>query len=291
MTLPVTCGAHAVEHHLQHFAVAFRNWILSAAVELHEATGGTGLDGCPSAWFGGGAGRPHAEGYGHVSGSSGRSFDELVDEATSASLEGWDFSFLLGRTEGEPLPWSYEHLAAGLVVAAQRVLDVDTGGGEVFSGLRPPPGSVAVEPYSPNVPVAARRLRPLGVQVVARPTDALPVGDATFDLVLNRHGRLHPTETYRVLAPGGRLLSQQVGARNDVELNEALGLPGPVHAAAPAAVDDLLRDLRSAGFTAPTVREAVVVTRFLDVGAVVFQLRAVPWQAPGFDVVRHREIL
>ncbi|WAP50741.1 hypothetical protein OL239_12005 [Arthrobacter sp. ATA002] len=37
--------------------------------------------------------------------------------------------------------------------------------------------------------------------------------------------------------------------------------------------------------------EKLVSTRFLDVGAVVFQLRAVPWQAPGFDAVSHREHL
>jgi len=31
--LPVTCGPQVIEHHLQHFAVEFRNWILGAATE------------------------------------------------------------------------------------------------------------------------------------------------------------------------------------------------------------------------------------------------------------------
>jgi len=127
--------------------------------------------------------------------------------------------------------------------------------------------------------------------VVARTTDALPVDDAMFDLVLNRHGWLDVGETHRVLAPGGRLLSQQVGARNDSELNEALGIPVSVAPTAPAAIDDLGDQLDRAGFAPRTVREAVVVTRFLDVAAVIFQLRAVPWQAPGFDLVRHRKHL
>lgn len=220
-----------------------------------------------------------------------RSLDELIDEATEAPLEGWDFSFLNGRAETEPLPWSYEHLAAGLVTNARRILDVDTGGGEMFSSLRPPSGSIAVEPYQPNVAVAARRLEPLGIHVVERPTDALPVDDAMFDLVLNRHGWLHAGETYRVLAPGGRVLSQQAGARNDIEFNAALGVAVSVGSPAPAALEDLVNDLEHAGFAPRNVREAVVVTRLLDVGAVVFQLRAVPWQAPNFDVVRHREHL
>lgn len=34
VTLPATCGHDVVEHHLQHFAVEFRNWILRAAHEL-----------------------------------------------------------------------------------------------------------------------------------------------------------------------------------------------------------------------------------------------------------------
>lgn len=33
VTLPATCGPQVIEHHLQHFAVEFRNWILRAAAE------------------------------------------------------------------------------------------------------------------------------------------------------------------------------------------------------------------------------------------------------------------
>lgn len=36
VSLPVSCGADVVEHHLQHFAVEFHNWILQAAAE-HSA--------------------------------------------------------------------------------------------------------------------------------------------------------------------------------------------------------------------------------------------------------------
>ncbi len=34
VTLPATCGQEVVEHHLEHFAVEFRSWILRAAHEL-----------------------------------------------------------------------------------------------------------------------------------------------------------------------------------------------------------------------------------------------------------------
>ncbi len=220
--------------------------------------------------------------------TSRKTFDEFVDEATSAPVEGWDFSYLRGRIEDEPLAWSYPELAAGLIARSRRVLDVDTGGGELFSSWQPPAGSVAVEPYPPNVPVAARRLGPLGVTVVERPADSLPVEDAGFDLVLNRHGFLQAAETYRVLAPGGLLLTQQVGARNDVEFNAALDVPVPAAPATPSTVSELVTALTGAGLTIDEVREAWLRTRYLDVGAVIFQLRTVAWQVPGFDPARHR---
>lgn len=206
-------------------------------------------------------------------------------------MEGWDFSFERGRTEGKPLPWDYQEIARGLVAKAHRVLDVDTGGGEMFSSLGPPAGSIAVEPHHPNVAVAAQRLEPLGIGVVERRDTALPVSDGGFDLVLNRHGYLQAEETSRALMPGGRLLTQQVGARNDVEFNEALDTPASIDPAAAVGPQRLVDSLNSAGLRVIDVREAVIVTRYLDVGAVVFHLRAVPWQVPGFDVVRHRRQL
>ena len=49
--------------------------------------------------------------------------------------------------------------------------------------------------------------------------------------------------------------------------------------------------LRAAGLRVLRADEAWPQTRFLDVGAVVLHLRAVSWQVPDFDVVRHRSQL
>jgi len=91
------------------------------------------------------------------------------------------------------------------------------------------------------------------------------------------------------LALGGRLLTQQVGARNDVEFNEALGIPPVVDPTLPFTLEKVVADLESAGFAITDGRNAVIVTRYLDIGAMIFQVRAVPWQARGFDAVRHRQ--
>jgi SAM-dependent methyltransferase len=220
--------------------------------------------------------------------AAARSYDELVAAASSAPTEGWDFSFLAGRIGGSPLPWNYVELAQAAVTEARAVLDLDTGGGETLEEvLGGTPNSiassrtvVATEPYPPNLPVAAERLGPLGVDVRAR-IDILPVEDDFADLVLNRHGALDAAEVARVLRPGGRLLTQQIGPENDAELNAALSAPPPSSGTSVAA---LVEKLQSVGLVVDEAQTATSEVRFGDIGAVVYQLRMVAWQIPDFDV-------
>ncbi len=224
-----------------------------------------------------------------MSSSTQAEVDRLVAEAAAVPLSGWDFSRLDGRVRSDPLPWDYVALAGAAARRAERVLDIDTGGGEVLATLGAPPGSVAVEPYPPNVPIARARLSPYGIEVRPRTDHRLPVEDAAFDLVLNRHGALDPDEIARVLRPGGEVWTQQVGAGNDAELNVALGAPAPFGGLeSPTASTALLQD---AGLAVVRAERARPRTHYLDVGAVVLQLRAVSWQVPDFDVDRHRSQL
>ena len=57
--------------------------------------------------------------------------------------------------------------------------------------------------WPPNVPVAAARLAPMGVQVVHASGLRLPLADGSIDLVLNRHEELDPPDVARALRPGG----------------------------------------------------------------------------------------
>ncbi|GMA25975.1 methyltransferase type 11 [Luteimicrobium album] len=199
-------------------------------------------------------------------------FLSLIEDAAATAIDGWHFSFLDGRRTSEPLPWSYEHLASDLAASASRVVDVDTGGGEVLARLAPPAGSVAVEDWPANVPIATRRLRPLGVEVRGRVDGKLPLDDASTDVVLNRHGDLDLAETARVLRPGGTLLTQQVGVGNETELNQSFGVLAAPMPQAVADVADLTARARDAGLVVDLAAHAVAVDRNLDVGAVVLQL-------------------
>ncbi|GAA2674540.1 class I SAM-dependent methyltransferase [Nonomuraea recticatena] len=218
------------------------------------------------------------------------SYNDLVGQALHASLRGWDFSWLRDRTSGGSPSWRYTERASALLSAAPRLLDLDTGGGEVLASLAPlPRHTVAMEAWQPNIPIAAERLRPLSATVLGGTADAIPVSEATFDLVLNRHGALNAAEVARVLTPGGRLLTQQVGTRNDVELNVALGAPAPDPEAWTLAV--AVDRLRRYGFRVLDAREEMIDYVFHDIGAVVFQLRAVPWQVRDFDLNRYERPL
>jgi SAM-dependent methyltransferase len=179
-------------------------------------------------------------------------------------------------------PWDYEATARELARSAGSVLDLGTGGGERLSEIvRGSRARVtATESWETNVPVAHRRLAPLGVRVVQASSLRLPFVDAAFDLVLDRHEELDPREVVRVLRPGGRFLTQQVD-RNDwkelrryfrltdfgdqfVEYKEALEAEGMV-------VQGARHDQRVA---------------YGGLGDVVFMLLTAPDTVPDFDPER-----
>jgi SAM-dependent methyltransferase len=207
----------------------------------------------------------------------------LVAAAAEVPLHGWDFGWLDGRAVTAEPSWHYPDLARELLRDAGTVLDIDTGGGELLASLDPPAGRTwAAEGWPPNVPVAAERLGPLGVEVVG--TEELPFEDGQFSVVLNRHGRFDGAGLARVLADGGVLLTQQVGSDDCVELNRALG----------ARVSDqhwnldvATEALTAAGLDVVDAREEWPLLRFHDIGAVVYQLRMVPWQIKDFTVERY----
>ena len=159
------------------------------------------------------------------------SFDELVAEAEAAPIVGWDFSWLDGRATEERPPWHYSERVAERAAAARRMLDVQSGGGELLAKLPAFPRLlVATEGYRPNLAIAARRLRTRGAFVVGAPDDgpALPFASNTFDLVTSRHPiTAWWDEIARVLEPGGTYFSQQVGAGSMHEVSEFFLGPFP----------------------------------------------------------------
>ena len=219
-------------------------------------------------------------------------FDYLVSEA-SKKFEGWDFSYLesTGRVQEFPLSWNYRNEVKIRLLEASSLLDMGTGGGEFLSSLSPfPKYTCATEGYEPNIIIARNRLEPLGVKVYRIDDDEyLPFDDETFDLVINRHESYSPREVKRILKKQGTFITQQVGGLNNREINELLGTPKYEHYN--WNLETAVTKLNEAGFKITEQKEDIVKTRFYDIGAIVFYLKAVPWQVPDFTVEKYFERL
>ncbi len=214
-------------------------------------------------------------------------------EEESHPFMGWDFSYLDGRMLEEQSPWSYLTRAGELMRQSTAVLDMGTGGGERLLRLREhwPEKVVATEDYPPNIALARERLGPLGVQVVvvALLRDGpMPFLDQEFDLVLNRHSGLNCDEVARILSPGGTFLTQQV---HGLWAQDLLAVFGARPQWPDETPDYYLPRLERAGLRIERAEDWQGKLVFTDVGAIVYYLKAVPWNVPGFSVERHREHL
>ncbi|UBU14831.1 class I SAM-dependent methyltransferase [Nonomuraea gerenzanensis] len=215
-----------------------------------------------------------------------RTYDDLVREAGSVSVDGWDFSWLDGRATEERPSWGYSRLLGERMAKARAALDIQTGGGEILAGLPSlPPVTVATESWPPNLRLAASRLRPRGAWVVADDEQPrLPFADAAFDLVTSRH----PVATWwaeiaRVLAPGGSYFSQQVGPWSVAELTEYFLGPYEGGHREPSLAR---AEAEAAGLEVVDLRSERLRMEFRDIGAVIYFLRKVIWIVPGFSVER-----
>lgn len=222
-----------------------------------------------------------------------RSFEELVSEAESVSVDGWDFSWLEGRATEERPSWGYQRQMSDRLATASAGLDLQTGGGEVLAGAEKLPRVMAAtESWGPNIARASALLRPRGVVVVADTDEPpLPFADGAFDLVTSRHPvRAWWPEIARVLEPGGTYLAQHVGPASVFEVVEFFLGPQP-EAREARRPEDARAEAETAGLEVVDLRAERLRMEFLDIGALVYFLRKVVWMVPGFTVERYRDRL
>ncbi|MEE6179619.1 class I SAM-dependent methyltransferase [Mycobacterium sp. 050134] len=219
-----------------------------------------------------------------------RTFDDLVAEAASVSVEGWDFSWLDGRATEERPSWGYQRQLSRRLAGVSAALDIQTGGGEVLAGAGPfPPTMVATEGWPPNAALATKLLHPRGVLLVATANEpSLPFADQAFDLVTSRHPiNVVWTEIARVLRPGGTYFAQLAGATHMFELVEYFIGPQTWAGYNPEAHR---AQAEAAGLDVVDLRMELLRAEFFDIGAVIYFLRKVP-VVQGFTVERYRRRL
>ena len=222
-----------------------------------------------------------------------RTFEDLVEEASTVDVSGWDFGWLEGRATEERPPWGYGRLLAGRLCAVDSALDIDTGGGEVLADVPRLPARMAVtEGWPPNIVRARSLLTPRGVEVVAvEGNGPLPFPNASFELVTSRHPvRPDWDEIARVLVDGGTYLAQHVGAASAFELIQNFMGPLPHNRLYRDAHDEAAAAV-SAGLDVVDLRTARCRMEFGDIGAVIYTLRKCVWWVPDFSVERYGNAL
>ena len=214
----------------------------------------------------------------------------LWKKEEQASFSGWDFSYIHGRLKEEKPSWDYIREAKKLVKNAMAVLDMGTGGGENFSKLGPfPKHTIATEGWLPNIPVARKKLEPLGVKIVAvDESGRLPFKNDEFDIVLNRHSGFDRREVFRILQKDGIFFTQQVSGNNLQDLIEEFR--GDTQFKEWNAEKEKGR-LEKVGFRVEIAKDWKGKAEFKDVGAIVYFLKAIPWVVKDFSVDAYLPIL
>lgn len=209
-------------------------------------------------------------------------------EESEAHIHGWDFSHIHGRyEEGQDLPWNYKAIVRHYLTEDTELLDYDTGGGEFLLSLSHPyPKTSATEGYPPNVSLCRQVLAPLGIHFkeCSNASD-IPFGDASFDLIINRHGEFDAPELHRLLKAGGLFVTEQVGDQNDRDLVEMV-LAGIKMSFSHLNLKEQCKVFEKAGFQILQAEEAFRPITFYDVGAFVWFARIIEWEFPGFSVDR-----
>jgi SAM-dependent methyltransferase len=208
-------------------------------------------------------------------------------------INGWDWSRC--RTRMGPLGWDYVEVLRSFVPEYGRVLDVGTGGGEVYASVARPT-DVALDVSLDMLAVARRRLP---CPVVAADHADLPFRASWVDVVADRHVGADPREVLRCLRPGGVYVTQHPGGRICQSIFDAFGWGSNgdfwkrhyAEAGRPLwDVDALATFYADAGCTIVRRSEADVDYEFLDEESLAFWLNSAPLPEK-VDPDEHAEIL
>jgi SAM-dependent methyltransferase len=208
-------------------------------------------------------------------------FDELeqIVEA-NGKLDGWDFSRV--RAGRDPVLWKYVDVVSQYLKPTDRVLDIGTGGGEIFFSLAPYFAQGVGIDLNPAMIETARRNQSTlsidNVSLMRMNGDDLRFDAEEFDIVLLRHSHVYVSEIVRVLRPGGYFIMQMPEQRNSLNFLRAFGWTpasfGPDWWQPVAELADQFR-LHDCHIIAQA--EYDVPYWFHDIESFMFWLMSVPW--------------
>lgn len=145
-----------------------------------------------------------------------KKIDEGVGERT-----GWDFSVM--KTERDPIPWQYVELVKQYLKPSDYVLDLGTGGGEIFLKLANSYKKGVGIDRDPNMVKTAKEKISTEltdkISFEVMDTNDLTFSDSTFDVVIDRQAPVPVDEIIRILKTNGYFITQMIGKNNMQNIN------------------------------------------------------------------------
>ncbi len=199
--------------------------------------------------------------------------------ARNGELRGWDFSHM--KTMRDPVLWDYVEVVRQYLKPTDRVLDVGTGGCEIFSSLSPYfAEGIGVDQQAVMIETARENLAAQSIDNISlmqMEAADLQFKPNSFDVVLVKHLRVYVDEVLRVLRPGGIFITQLVGQRTGLNILEAFGWT-------PASFGDdwwqtaaeLAHQFRQHNCHILAEAEYDVPYWFLDVESLLFYVMSIP---------------
>lgn len=202
----------------------------------------------------------------------------IVD--ANGKLDGWNFSRI--RAGHAPRLWDYGDVVRQYMKPLDRVLDIGTGGGEIFFSLAAYFGEgVGIDQNPAMIEVARRNQSALSLENISLTVmEGSDLGfDAdSFEAVLLRHLRVYVDEIVRVLRQGGYFITQMVGQRSSLNILDAFGwTPDSFGPDWWQTVDELADRFRLHGCRIIARAEYDVPYWFHDPESFLFWLTSVPW--------------
>lgn len=204
--------------------------------------------------------------------------EQIVRE--NGKLEGWDFSRI--NTDREPIPWDYPSVVCSYLKPTDRVLDIGTGGGEIFLSLAPNIGEGIGIDNNPAMIKTAKcnqsRLAIRNIEFIEMNGSDLKFEPNGFDMVLLRHLRVYVGEILQVLRPGGYFITQMVGKRSSRNFLEAFGWTSDSFGSDWwQPVGELAEQFQEKGCCIVAQGEYDVRCWFKDIASFMFWMLSIPW--------------
>lgn len=195
----------------------------------------------------------------------------VADLGTISALvgrrNGWDFSRM--HTSHPATPWEYLSVVRGHLRTTDTVIDIGTGGGERLLELSTDARQLLGVDPDPEMITRARELAAdKGITSVHFETGTGAEILEQFDVVIDRHAPFETQVVHRLLRPGGRFVTQQVGEHNMRNVREAFQLEA--NASAPIGPEMFVQT----GFIIKRFDEYDVDYVIRDMDSLVFWLQA-----------------